>query len=262
MEANYFTISYWFCHTSTWILLLLLFLFSFVGFFFNHTFNFLNLSLLLLWFSLLFLGGGGWFFLFCGDFFYLNIDIHLLYTSVLTLLFCCSFFLSFFHLFCFLCFIPQLALCFGFIFCFVFLLVLFLIGWFHFGFPLIVWLLSSTLPSWFCFGFLCVCVCVCVCACVCTHTHAYTCLYFLCSSVFLDFALTFVWVSFLSLLLPWWMACGVLIPWLEVWPEPLGSKHWVQDTEQRIPGPRDYWSVRAPIKASVQIQDLVPPNCL
>jgi len=89
--------------------------------------------------------------------------------------------------------------------------------WFYFLFCIFVsfvfnWLISfwvsfDCLVAVFYFALLnlfwfLVCVCVCVCACVCTHTHAYTCLYFLCSSVFLDFALTFVWVSFLSLLLP------------------------------------------------------------
>ena len=158
-------------------------------------------------------------------------------------------------------YIQWVTLGFYFLFCiFVSFVFNWLISfWVSFDCLVAVFYFARLILFWF---LVCVCVCVCVCACVCTHTHAYTCLYFLCSSVFLDFALTFVWVSFLSLLLPWWMACGVLIPWLEVWPEPLGSKHWVQDTEQRIPGPRDYWSVRAPIKASVQIQDLVPPNCL
>ena len=65
--------------------------------------------------------------------------------------------------FSFLCFIPQLALCFGLVFCFMFQLVLFFIGWYYFYF-----LCSpghSLYSSLDCFGFVCVCVYMFLCFC-------------------------------------------------------------------------------------------------
>lgn len=75
----------------------------------------------------------------------------------LTLHFCCFSFPPT-MLACFLCFIPQLALCFGLVFCFMFQLVLFLTGWYYFLFPLSARSLSVLLFGlfWFC---LCVCLC-------------------------------------------------------------------------------------------------------
>ena len=78
---------------------------------------------------------------------------------------------------------------------------------FHFCVHLFVWLLSS-----FLFSLLCVCVCVRVCVCVCVCFLLCVCLF----SIFFPFLLHH-------------MACGVMVLWTGVRPEPLRWESRVQE---------------------------------
>lgn len=120
------------------------------------------------------------------------------------------FFLSFSY-FCLICFLGFIIFHSGFVFCFEFLLVLFII---NFWFLLFVCLFS-------CFCFLVLCLFP---VCVCTF-----------------FYLVFVWSYFYHLpaifslisLLLWWVTFRVLVPWPETRPDCLGIQHWILDTGQQ-----------------------------
>ena len=73
----------------------------------------------------------------------------------------------------------------------------------------------------------CVCICVLLCFCFCLSDFAFIiCLFF----IFLLFSGFFWFCFFKSILLPWYMACEVLVPWRGDGSEPLGWKHRVQGT--------------------------------
>ena len=146
-------------------------------------------------------------------------------------------------LFCFLCLIPKVdTLLWSY-----FVLVLLLIGWYHFCFFFVCWVTLLYFVSFLCFGFICVCECACVCVCVPLFLFLFPlfCFYHLYGIHFLF--LGFLAIFFFSFFVCFLFCLFLLIPFVAIanslWDlsSPTRSQVWDSGVEGLSPG---HWTTK------------------